>query len=1197
MRKMNKLGCNRNKKEDEEPNPKTLHLVKLVQLIEPKILAYYLEQVSIFLKNKKKDLWFPLISPNLDAFLVRMIQDTQNLKGLLHVLDDRNRELAEDIIETIEANRKLYTVVHSYANSNTDKNILVYRKVVDAKPSESSVFDRIERMCNASPVNGSTPDETVERKPPDNIRRSTFPLSFKLQWINATMSFIKDTSVDCLEYPDMSIEQAEFVYSLIRQKKTDNDTDPSIQSVYVPMKKALKDFNVDNEFKATFTYLCGDKVRLSLEKLPLNNNNMKQKPELNGNSNPLDLDNLTKAQKNLARKTNMVKLLEPSFIRTALQMILDFIHEDTEASIVFRNANEEQCAFLQSALAMAKARKLHGVFDEDSRNLLRKIAKLLSTCQYFDLKIDVAKMDRNTSLRTVSLIKTPKEEFRAPTFGPSYKKICNGDILLSYPTNIIKAEVCKNRTLTTSTTHNNAQTTHNGKVSPKCQTTNNIKTEKDLKDFQNTNIKIKKEEIKENTTVKKEETKTASSICIPNGVETIENKTQIKAEKEKIPDIEQKSTKDSSKSVDTVDFKTISKKTIEPAIKSNSSKSVDTVDTSIDKKTTEQAKAINNDNKSTLDGLKPAGTIDVKTIDTNDKKSALDGLKPAGTVDVQTIDKKTIEQEKTTNNKAINPVQALRDRSEGKLGLRKTRLIEGLSTPLESDVAMRMMRQMGWEGGALGARGEGLLEPVMPAIHLKAGAGLGHVVPKKEPKAKPQKPPPLKPAQPQPQPEKPQNQVKPLSKTIHCHKPPNIRLDLLRHIFLLVTEEAQERVIVYSTKLAKKEMKFLENTIKVLLRRGALIFNDDLMQNVYDRIKETMVSEPELQLSCFIGGDKRHLTFQKIIHQSRVSNSSTEPKVNSVEPKNNNNNNVVSKETKENDKNDVSNVNDKDNAKNDAKTVYNNDIIVISGSDDSESVKKGSGKSDAKGVGGSQNSSFESEFEKEIKEVQKAISDADKEEIKVDDKKTSEEAKKYDEKPTECSNGACSKRLRSNSDDSIKNQKKNKINESIKYLGIAPDSYPMENVGVDEIITFQNKICEKLDKNNEKPLLECLGIKNGAIIYCCHNEFGRFLIESVANDMNLKTINITNLYKNRKYKMKARINSYVEVDLKNLLNKVEDYNGGLKTDLWSVTNVQGGTGHVTISLEIDEKSFDFISENNFSIFAGVDKLRFNVSWD
>lgn len=305
----------------------------------------------------------------------------------------------------------------------------------------------------------------------------------------------------------------------------------------------------------------------------------------------------------------------------------------------------------------------------------------------------------------------------------------------------------------------------------------------------------------------------------------------------------------------------------------------------------------------------------------------------------------------------------------------------------------------------------------------------------------------------------------------------------------------------------------------------------------------------------------------------------------------------MSKETKENDKNDVSNVNDKDNAKNDAKTVNNNDIIVISDSDDSESVKKGSGKSDAKGVGGSQNSSFESEFEKEIKEVQKAISDADKEEIKVDDKKTSEEAKKDDEKPTECSNGACSKRLRSNSDDSIKNQKKNKINESIKYLGIAPDSYPMENVGVDEIITFQNKICEKLDKNNEKPLLECLGIKNGAIIYCCHNEFGRFLIESVANDMNLKTINITNLYKNRKYKMKARINSYVEVDLKNLLNKVEDYNVGLKTDLWSVTNVQGGTGHVTISLEIDEKSFDFISENNFSIFAGVDKLRFNVSWD
>ncbi|CAK1593226.1 unnamed protein product [Parnassius mnemosyne] len=56
----------------------------------------------------------------------------------------------------------------------------------------------------------------------------------------------------------------------------------------------------------------------------------------------------------------------------------------------------------------------------------------------------------------------------------------------------------------------------------------------------------------------------------------------------------------------------------------------------------------------------------------------------------------------------------------------KSKLLKAMSVPLESDIGLRMMRLMGWNGGALGTRGEGIVEPIIPDLGIITGAGLGH---------------------------------------------------------------------------------------------------------------------------------------------------------------------------------------------------------------------------------------------------------------------------------------------------------------------------------------------------------------------------------------------------------------------------------------------------------------------------------------
>lgn len=57
---------------------------------------------------------------------------------------------------------------------------------------------------------------------------------------------------------------------------------------------------------------------------------------------------------------------------------------------------------------------------------------------------------------------------------------------------------------------------------------------------------------------------------------------------------------------------------------------------------------------------------------------------------------------------------------------RDMKLKVGMSTPVVCDRAMKMMKSMGWEGGSLGIRGDGITEPIMPNLDQVSRSGLGH---------------------------------------------------------------------------------------------------------------------------------------------------------------------------------------------------------------------------------------------------------------------------------------------------------------------------------------------------------------------------------------------------------------------------------------------------------------------------------------
>jgi hypothetical protein len=229
----------------------------------------------------------------------------------------------------------------------------------------------------------------------------------------------------------------------------------------------------------------------------------------------------------------------------------------------------------------------------------------------------------------------------------------------------------------------------------------------------------------------------------------------------------------------------------------------------------------------------------------------------------------------------------------------------------------------------------------------------------------------------------------------------------------------------------------------------------------------------------------------------------------------------------------------------------------------------------------------ESKPESKLANIEMSLEELD---INNKEKNATDMANGVTEENDNCS--ASSKRSRSTSECSERIKKRTKKDEQTIINITSTDSKITETI----IRDYQNALSEKMENYTELPLIECHGVQNGGLTYSCYNDLGVVLVDSVASELNLISTKLSEFKKNGRHIMSIKLNSYVGVNLKKLFSKVECYNIGLSTDLWSVLEVNIQGGYIVIVLEIDELSLEYISEANYRLFAGVDRLRFSFSW-
>lgn len=187
-----------------------------------------------------------------------------------------------------------------------------------------------------------------------------------------------------------------------------------------------------------------------------------------------------------------------------------------------------------------------------------------------------------------------------------------------------------------------------------------------------------------------------------------------------------------------------------------------------------------------------------------------------------------------------------------------------------------------------------------------------------------------------------------------------------------------------------------------------------------------------------------------------------------------------------------------------------------------------------------------------------------------------------------------SKGSRSDSEDSEIINKKCK-GSIIKRVYIVPEN--SENIiTIDLAKKVQTLISIAIDKASFLPLLQCHGIKNNNLVYICHSEKTYLWLKKVidvASYLKVKIIDVE--FKSESYyKLKLKINTFIEESLNKLLNRIELYNAGLITDKWKLINRQYFRNFIVMTLWVDRDSFQYISDCKFSLFAGVDKIQFSI---
>ncbi|CAB3241800.1 unnamed protein product [Arctia plantaginis] len=186
---------------------------------------------------------------------------------------------------------------------------------------------------------------------------------------------------------------------------------------------------------------------------------------------------------------------------------------------------------------------------------------------------------------------------------------------------------------------------------------------------------------------------------------------------------------------------------------------------------------------------------------------------------------------------------------------RNDQLLEAMSVPVQSDKALKMMFSMGWTGGALGARGSGITEPIMPNLNSGYGAGLGHKIHIKKNKKLSKGFTPVA---------TPSVTSRILATMSSSNRPGYIFREIfLTHLLDLLTSTDDSTILKLCPNINKKEIAFVNHTIKNLAGRAKIKLDDD-GQNIVDNIEIHYRKDPEMLVTACIHDDKKHLVLTKV---------------------------------------------------------------------------------------------------------------------------------------------------------------------------------------------------------------------------------------------------------------------------------------------------------------------------------------------
>ncbi|CAH0717014.1 unnamed protein product, partial [Brenthis ino] len=1069
------------------------------------------------------------------------------------------------------------------------------------------------------------------------------PQSFKVQWLNSTLKFVKNDNQMVMEYPQMPIAQVEYLHNLIWQRQ--NNVGLGFKSLYAPLWEAMSIYSVKYQFEVSATKAAsGELGQLRIQKKPKTTNEECDKPPLESNiqemqksthpvcAEPIiqqqnkstnqecakvvenkDIEMVkikpkkpTKGQKYYVHARNIIDSIAPAFFKTTFQKILDFINDEASASFIFSDLAPNEAKFLENFLGIYNRRTYFGVFFSPHCNDL--LNKICISFKEFDknskLYIYVGKTDTKTCKREIIFCKVPR--YTRNTYSKAkLSKNPNGQLSSENETDSSSCKFLKALIKTDSSTNCDHNTSNYISNSDSC-TIDNTDTETDdefqfnardkenvknmilnnvnLKDEQNTalvnseksceineiNNKSKMKSVVQVREIFEFEAKSTNNIDLHNRNELVNkrkcpktidlrssnetnetNNIFIKAidkiEKKEVKEKVLPESKEKKKVVDNSNINNLFKNIKETKITVNNKKEMDIIDDIREKM--RSVYLTDNNTKKTPQIPKPAIPF-AKAAESTDNNKVID---------------------KSTDANLIQ-------------GCRKRKLLEAMSTPLESDKGLRMMRLMGWEGGALGLRGEGIVEPIIPALHIKPGAGLGHI------------------------PEKPTPKQDKLSN----------RLQLLDAILNLITKDVNASIISYNSDITIKERRCFNEIINLVNMKKPLNLVNKFEVGFCQKIRENM-AHAQFKLGL-VHDSNRKLILNKILSKEIKGKTSKKEKkkttVITIPDCNTESTNIIELPTEKTQftililtkvlefqkekRNLVLNI----HFDSILTTIHKKVLEELCSSVNSKVMmtkKQVSYKNLVVELyyQSLDDSFFDITFGIDLKSFtirkvkQNPGTNAANKWKKAAETPTAVETKnnlsniswtERDQSALDTNNNYGSKEVNLNTGQSEVPSNCSRVKENKPYILLVQQT---NNKCHKNIATF---VTTKIDSETEfLPYLKCHGVQDGYAVYSCYEKRSYLWLKNLLTDYQV----VDYRGMDELYVLKVEIN--VNIECKKVLSLLELYNPGLNCSDWDILYFNFFYDSSEFLVQLDFNSFEYVRNNNFMLSAGVDDVKFTIN--